>query len=274
MAFYGRQTVGGSFIEFESRRRARKITLTGSETLVKVYAYIKTQGTACNGTLCCLLNTSDESIAFQSTELAGFTDTSGAWREYTFSGTITAGDYWVVIAAQGISGGGNTVLIATDTVASDTSLYKTYFFSNTWPTQQAFAGNDASDATQDISIYLETSGGGSSVTKTPTTGNLSLGGLAVLTNAFQNVRIREVFINESGQAVASASNIRLMVWYGGQIRGQADVSLNGMTTDPNGTISWSIPTGTLVNGNAIFYVAQDSISFSNYTAARMIPSYE
>lgn len=116
--------------------------------------------------------------------------------------------------------------------------------------------------------------GGSTVTKTPTTGHLSLGGLSVLTDAFTAVRIRDVLINESGQPVGSQTNIRLMVWYGGQCRGAPDVSLNGQTTDTNGTASWSIPTGSLVNGSSIFYVAQDSLSFSNYTCARMIPSYE
>jgi hypothetical protein len=114
----------------------------------------------------------------------------------------------------------------------------------------------------------------SSVTKTPTQAVLSLGGLVATTNAFQFVRIRDVLINESGQAVGSASNIRLLVWYSGQAIGAPDVSLNGMTTDAAGTASWSIQTGTLVKDQTIFYVAQDSVSYSNYTCGRMIPSYE
>lgn len=125
-----------------------------------------------------------------------------------------------------------------------------------------------------VALEIVDSAGGSSVTKTPTTGNLSLGGLAVLTSAFQFVRIREVLINESGQPIASATNLHLAVWYSGICRGAPDVSLNAQTTDANGTTSWSISTGSLVNGQTIFYVAQDSLSFSNYTAARMIPSYE
>jgi hypothetical protein len=125
-----------------------------------------------------------------------------------------------------------------------------------------------------IALAIVTASGGSSVTKTPTTSNLSLGGRAVLTDAFTSVRIREVLINESGQPIASATNVHLAVWYGGICRGAPDVSLNAQTTDANGTTSWSISTGTLTNGAAIFYVAQDSLSFSNYTAARMIPSYE
>lgn len=112
------------------------------------------------------------------------------------------------------------------------------------------------------------------VTKTPAQAVLDLSGRAPSTSAFTNVRIRDVLINESGQPVASASSIRLMVWYNGECIGAPDVSVNGMTTDANGTASWSISTGSLVNGQSIFYVAQNSISFSTYTCARMIPSYE
>lgn len=115
---------------------------------------------------------------------------------------------------------------------------------------------------------------GAEVTKTPTTANLSLGGRVASHNAFQNVRIREVLINESGQPIANASNITLKVWYSGYCSGPANFSANGMTTDANGTTSWSISTGTLTKDAPIFYVAQDSLSFSNYTCARMIPSYE
>jgi hypothetical protein len=114
----------------------------------------------------------------------------------------------------------------------------------------------------------------SSTTITPTQAVQTLNGRQPSHNAFNFVRIREVLINESGQPVVSAANIRLLVWYSGQCIGAPDVSLNGQTTDANGTTSWSIATGTLTSGATIFYVAQDSISFSNYTAARMVPSYE
>jgi len=83
-----------------------------------------------------------------------------------------------------------------------------------------------------------------------------------------------VLVNESGQPVASAANITLLVWYGGVCRGAPDYSINGMTTDANGTTSWSLVTGTLGYNDKIFYVAQDSISFSNYTCARLTPNYE
>lgn len=116
--------------------------------------------------------------------------------------------------------------------------------------------------------------GGSATTVTPTVAVPILNGRAATTNAFNSVRIREVLINEFGQPVASQTNLRLMVWYGGLCRGAPDVSLNAQTTDSAGTTSWSISTGTLTSGAPIFYVAQDSLSFSNYTCGRIIPSYE
>jgi hypothetical protein len=116
--------------------------------------------------------------------------------------------------------------------------------------------------------------GGSSTTVTPGVGSATINGRAPATSAFTAVRIREVLVNNSGQVVANATNIRLMVWYGGQCKGAADFSVNGQTSDPNGTTSWSVATGTLAFNDSIFFVAQDSISFSNYAAGRMTPSYE
>lgn len=111
-------------------------------------------------------------------------------------------------------------------------------------------------------------------TLSPGVGAITLNGNTPTTSAFQNVRIREVLVNNSGQAIGSAANITLLVWYSGTFGGAPDVSLNGMTTDAAGTTSWSIATGSLAFNQKIAYVAQDSISFSNYTAARMTPSYE
>lgn len=113
-----------------------------------------------------------------------------------------------------------------------------------------------------------------STTLNPTTGAITLNGRAPTTSAFQNVRIREVLVNASGQAVGSHTDIGLRVWYGGICQGAPDVSLNGLTTDANGTTSWSIATGTLAFNDPIFYVAQNSVSYSTYTAARLVPSYE
>lgn len=123
-------------------------------------------------------------------------------------------------------------------------------------------------------VVLAEAGGGSTATATPGVGAVTLNGRTPATSSFQNVRIRQVLVNESGQPVGSAANITLLVWYGGVCHGAPDVSLNGMTSDANGTTSWSIATGTLGYQDKIFYVAQDSLSFSNYTCARLTPNYE
>lgn len=125
-----------------------------------------------------------------------------------------------------------------------------------------------------LAFEVKAASGGSSTTVAPAQATLTLNGKTPSTSAFQNVRIRQVLVNEGGQAVANAANITLLVWYSGRFGGAPDVSLNGMTSDANGTISWSIPTGTLGYQQPIAYVAQDSVSFSNYTCARLTPSYE
>lgn len=114
---------------------------------------------------------------------------------------------------------------------------------------------------------------GGSVTKTPAQAVLTFNVLAPLTNAYTFVAIQDTLINESGQAVANAANIRLMVWYNGQAIGAPDYSVNGQTSNASGSISWSITPGSLANGQAIFFVAQDSISYSNYTCGRVVPTY-
>jgi hypothetical protein len=114
---------------------------------------------------------------------------------------------------------------------------------------------------------------GGSVTKTPAQAVLTVNLLAPSTNAFTYVAIQDTLINESGQAVANAANIRLMVWYNGEAIGAPDYSANGQTSNASGSISWSVTPGTLANGQAIFYVAQDSISYSNYTCGRVVPTY-
>lgn len=115
---------------------------------------------------------------------------------------------------------------------------------------------------------------GASTTLTPTPAQITVSGKVPATSAFQNVRIRDVLVSGSGQPVANATDIHLAVWYSGICSGAPDVSLNGLTTDANGSTSWSIPTGLLSYQQPIFYVAQNSLSYSNYTCGRMIPSYE
>ena len=123
-------------------------------------------------------------------------------------------------------------------------------------------------------LSLQGLASGSVTALTPAPAALSLSGKLPGTSAFTNVRIREVLVNGSGQLVGNATDIGLRVWYSGICAGPPDVSLNGMTTDANGTTSWSIATGTLAYNQAIFYVAQNSVSYSHYACGRMIPSYE
>jgi hypothetical protein len=102
----------------------------------------------------------------------------------------------------------------------------------------------------------------------------SLTGLAPTSNAFTNVRIREVLINEAGSPVANQTGIHLVVWYNGFPIGAPDLSYSNMTTDPTGTTSWSLATGTLIYNQRIFYVAHDGhASLSVYTCAQMQPTY-
>lgn len=125
-----------------------------------------------------------------------------------------------------------------------------------------------------VMIAVKSASGGASTTVTPAQAALTLNGRTPTTSAFQNVRIREVLVNGSGQTVGNATDITLLVWYSGRFGGAPDVSLNGFTTDSQGTTSWSIATGTLAFNDPIAWVAQNSVSLSHYAAARMIPSYE
>lgn len=171
MAIYGRNTIGAAWVECEFRRRGRSITLTGAETAVKISAYLRTQGTASNGLRCTLYNDSDDTLAYQSSVLAGFTDTTGAWRDFTFASSVAAGTYWLTIFVEGIAGGGNTVQIANDVVADNAALYESWFNdAQVWPTQSPdLTGLEAGEGNgNDVSIYLETASGGTVNTNTLT----------------------------------------------------------------------------------------------------------
>lgn len=114
----------------------------------------------------------------------------------------------------------------------------------------------------------------SSTTVTPATGSIVAQGRAPTVNVFTNVRIREVLINEAGSPVASQTGIHLVVWYGGAPSGAPDLSYSDMTTDTNGSTSWSLATGSLAYNQGVFYVAHDGhASMSVFTCARMIPTY-
>jgi hypothetical protein len=115
---------------------------------------------------------------------------------------------------------------------------------------------------------------GSTATATPGVGAVTLSGRAPTANAFTNVRIRDVLINEAGSPVANQTGIHLVVWYSGFPIGAPDLSYSNMTTDPTGTTSWSLATGTLMYNQRIFYVAHDGhSSLSVYTCAQMQPTY-
>lgn len=125
-----------------------------------------------------------------------------------------------------------------------------------------------------IATFKEGAGGGTTTTINPTTAALSLLGRAASANAFSSVTIKEVFINEAGSPVTNRTGMSLLVWYGGSPVGAPDLSYSALTTDANGTASWSIATGSLVYNQPIFYVATDGgASLSQYTCARLVPIY-
>lgn len=129
-------------------------------------------------------------------------------------------------------------------------------------------------AAASFAVLIKDVSSSSSATVTPAQATLTVSGKTPTTSAFQNVRIREILVNGSGQAIGNATDITLLVWYAARCGGAPDVSLNGLTTDSEGSTSWSIPSGTLGYQDPIFYVAQNAVSLSHYTAARLIPSYE
>lgn len=125
-----------------------------------------------------------------------------------------------------------------------------------------------------IAAYTISGGGGSTGTANPTTGTFTYQGRQASINPFTNVRIREVLINEAGSPVGSRTGMSLLVWYAGSPIGAPDLSYSALTTDANGTTSWSIATGSLIYNQPIFYVATDgNASLSVWTCARMIPTY-
>lgn len=149
----------------------------------------------------------------------------------------------------------------------------------TWKIDNVFVGNAYLDyvtflANRDITSYTSFSAG-SSTTVTPSTGSVVAAGNAPSLNSFTNVRIREVLVNAAGSPVGSRTGVSLLVWYEGYPIGAPDLSYSNMTTDANGTTSWSIATGPLVYGDPIFYVANNGVaaSLSEWTCARMIPTY-
>ncbi len=108
----------------------------------------------------------------------------------------------------------------------------------------------------------------------PTTGSITVNGRQGTINGFSSVAIREVLINEAGSVVGNRTGMHVLVWYAGNPAGAPDLSYSNLTTDPNGTASWSLPIGGLTFNQQIFYVATDGgASLSQFTCARLLPTY-
>lgn len=164
MAIYGFNSIGATgWWSCEVRYCALTVTLASTETAVKLSAYLRSQGSATNGLKMALYETTGDTLSYESSVLSGFTDTSGAWRDFTFTSSVAAGTYRIVVIGDAIAGGGNTVEVAYDTVGADASLYQEYFYGGTWPTLDAdLSGAEVPTTTRKASVYLETSSGGGS----------------------------------------------------------------------------------------------------------------
>ncbi len=125
-----------------------------------------------------------------------------------------------------------------------------------------------------INATFKAAASGSSTTINPTTGLATLNGRQGAINGFSSVAIREVLINEAGSVVGNRTGMHVLVWYAGNPAGAPDLSYSNLTTDPNGTASWSLPIGGLTFNQQIFYVATDGgASLSQFTCARLLPTY-
>lgn len=166
MAQYGRTTVGAAFFSIESRVSMRRITVAAGQTATKISAYLRSAGTATNGLRAALYNYADGTLAYQSDVHAGFDDATGGWKDFTFAGAVAEGDYWLSVSGDTIPGGGNTVEIAHDLVTADGTTYFWKIYSGTWPTLPADIDSESDGffelGEHNISIYLETTGGGGS----------------------------------------------------------------------------------------------------------------
>lgn len=185
------------------------------------------------------------------------------------TGWASEGTYMPFNGTSGTNGASNDAV-------NDTARLESKTYSSTG-SQAATATtvNGISDLYANFVVFIKDASGASTATATPGVGAVTMQGRTPSTSAFQNVRIREVLVNASGQAVGSLANVGLRVWYAGIPIGAPDVSLNSMTTDANGTASWSIATGSLAYQQLVFYVAYSSdTSASIWTCARLMPSYE
>ena len=210
---------------------------------------------------------------------------------YTVSGglpnTLVAETPVTILAAGGVCEvtglswaltGGTTYCLAIGEVSAGFVLTALAEASSTAQDDTAdnnFPATWANNSTTAVRMELAgdvTSGG--STTITPTTGSVTVNGRAASMNPFTTVTILEVLINEAGAPVTNRTGMHLMVWYAGVPGGAPDLSYSALTTDTNGTASWSLATGGLAYNQTIFYLAHDGgSSLSMYTCARMIPIY-
>jgi hypothetical protein len=161
---FGRTTQGASWQEIEQDIQGRLITLPGGQPIASTKAYLQTTNGVTANVKSALVNSSTDTVAYESSQLS-FTDDTGGWKTITWPATTpAAGTYYLVISSDGISGGLNTVNIAHDTVTGTTDLKRasaaTGGSQSTYPAFPVGAITwDGSTHDQDVSIYLETVGG-------------------------------------------------------------------------------------------------------------------
>lgn len=165
-ADYGRTTIGGSWVDTEIDVKGRLITVPGGEPATAIYSYLRVTPTFTADCKAVLYNPSDWSLAYQSTRTT-FTDSVGSWQAFGFTSTVTAGTYLLSIGCDQIPGGANTVEIAYDAVAPTVNFRgESNILAGGQSVYPAFPNPivfTAPDGTQDISLYLRTSSGGSNV---------------------------------------------------------------------------------------------------------------
>lgn len=178
----------------------------------------------------------------------------------TIGGDVTAGNGWTIVST-----GDSTRLIAYKVVSGSAAAVS--------------ANITTTSSRTSVSVFaaLRGSTGASSTTisnASPQTSPITVNGRQGAINGFTAVAIKEVLINEAGSPVSNRTGMSLLVWYAGNPAGAPDLSYSALTTDANGTASWSIAPGGLVLNQPIFYVATDGgASLSMYTCARMVPTY-
>lgn len=265
MATAGRTTQGASSRAIENRCYGREVTLSTGDEITSLEIWVNPD-TGAHNIQAAIYDTSGNRLALgTNTSVATGASQASLPISYTVAGTTT-----LVIAAVSENNPGGC--IAYYDAGGATSYYDADASTGS-PPPATWTGIGTDNTTDDSSIAITYTPVAGSVTKTPAQAVLTINVLAPTTNAFTYVAIQDTLISESGQAVANAANIRLMVWYNGQAIGAPDYSANGQTSNASGSISWSVTPGTLANGQAIFYVAQDSISYSNYTCGRVVPTY-